>query len=96
MPICARCGIVYLDKEAHHCVPKTSQFSAMAMAIGGAISGAIAGLAVWAWICLRFNTYPIGIGCLFEAVWYGVPFGVAVGGVFAVMLHKNQHQDDSK
>jgi hypothetical protein len=96
MPICARCGIVCLDEEAHHCVPKSRQFSATAMAIGGAISGAIAGFAVWTWICLRFNTSVIGIHCLLWGVWYGVPLGVAVGGVLAVTLHKNLQQDDSK
>ena len=59
------------------------------MALVGAIYGAVGGFVLWTWICLRLNTYVIGIHCFVSGISYGVLLGAVVGGALAVALHKS-------
>lgn len=56
MPICKICGKAYLDDESHVCVPKSSAFRVLGLAIAGFLGGGFAGFYLLTIIfCLVLN-----------------------------------------
>ena len=79
MPICPNCDLAYLDGESHHCGDRTDQRpSANWVTLGGAVSGAIAGIVLVTVVSIMADggPYPILLGLVF-----GAPFGALIGAL---------------
>ena len=81
LPICPDCDVAYLDGESHRCGDRTgAPPSANWITMGGALSGAIAGIVLVTTLSIMANNepYPIILGVVF-----GGPFGAVIGALVA-------------